>query len=288
MHYAVSNWIYGDEPLEDVFKRLQRYGFDGIELVSEPERYNVQEVRRLSEAYQIRVCSVLSWCLANIPGRDPAHPDPAERHKAADYLARCVDFAAEVGAPIVVVLPAPAGRTAPVGIAMTEAEWEAGYRREWQAAVEGTHDLAGYAREKNITLAIEPLNRYESFLVTNLQTARRFIQDVQATNVKVHLDTFHMSIEERDLAGVVREAGELLVNMHVSDSNRETPGRGNTDFAGIVKSLREISYAGYLVLEPVPPGSNPVFDATRPGFFHLRDDYAREGIQFLKNLAGED
>ena len=283
MKYAVSNWIYGDEPLEDVFKRLQRYGYDGIEFVGEPGRYDIEEIKRLCKTYNIQVSSVLSWCLANIPGRDPAHPDPDQRRIAGEYLSRCVDFAEAVGSPILVILPAPAGRTAPVGISMTEAEWNEGYQREWKNAVEGTRALAKYAQSKSITLGIEPLNRYESFLVTNLNTAKRFIAEVGLPNVKIHLDTFHMSIEEQNLAETVRQAGDLLVNMHVSDSNRQAPGRGHSDFDGIMKALYEMSYPGYMVLEPVPPGSNPIFDATRPDSFALRDVYAREGIQYLKS-----
>ncbi len=284
MKYAISNWIYGDEPLTDVFQRLKRYGFDGIELLGEPEKYDVAEVRSLCAEYDIKVCSVLSWCLANIPNRDVAHPDRVVREKSGAYLRDCVDFAAEVGAPIVVILPAPSGRTAPVGAIFEEKDWDSAVRREWDTAVCGTRELADYARTKSITLAIEPLNRFESFLVTNWAQAEKFIADVAVDNLKLHLDTFHMSIEEKSLAEVVRRAGVSLVNMHISDSNRETPGRGHTDFLKIIENLIQISYDGYLVLEPVPPGSNAVFDATRPAAFPYRDIYAKEGIEYLKGL----
>lgn len=286
MKYAISNWIYGDEPLEDVFMRLRRYGYDGIELLGEPEKYDVAEVRRLCTQYGISVCSVLSWCLSNILDRDPAHPDPAVRFKTSTYLKGCVDFAREVGAPIVIILPAPSGRTSPVGAAFNDAVWDQAVCREWETAVHSTRELAKYARSQSITLAIEPLNRFESFMVTNLEKAERFIADVAVENLKVHLDTFHMSIEERDLAEVVKQAGASLVNMHLSDSNREAPGRGHTDFSGIMKSLAEISYDGYLVMEPIPPGSNAIFDATRPASFPYRDIYAKEGIEYLRKLEG--
>ncbi|MEL7655533.1 MAG: sugar phosphate isomerase/epimerase [Anaerolineaceae bacterium] len=286
MKYAISNWIYGDEPLDDVFQRLKRYGYGGIELVGEPEKYNVDTILQLSSKYMIKVCSVLSWCLADIPGRDLSHPDPSIRQKTIEYLRNCIDFAHSVGAPIVIILPAPAGRTSPVGISFTEDEWNIGYKREWDYAVEGVQELAQYAEKKSITLALEPLNRYESYLITNIHKAKQFIKEVGATNLKVHLDTFHMCIEEKNLPDVVSQCGDLLVNMHISDSNRETPGRGHTDFQAIMKCLNEIDYEGYLVLEPVPPGSNAVFDATRPSAFSYRDEYAKEGIEYLKKLEG--
>ena len=284
MKYAMSNWIYGDEPLEDVFKRLKRFGYDGIELVGEPEKYEINRIVELSSQYDLNVCSVLSWCLADIPGRDISHPAQSIRRKAAAYLKNCVDLAHHVGASIVVILPAPAGRTSPVGISLTEDEWAEGFKNEWNYAVEGTRELAAYADKKSITLAIEPLNRYESYLITNLEKAKCFIREVGSPNLKIHLDTFHMSIEEKDLSEIVRQSADLLVNMHISDSNREPPGRGHTDFPAILKSLKEIGYGGYLVLEPVPPGSNAVFDATRPSAFATRDEYACEGITYLKEL----
>ena len=284
MKYAISNWIYGDEPLEDVFKRLKRFGYDGIELVGEPEKYGINRILELSSQYDMNVCSVLSWCLAEIPGRDISHPDHSIRRKAAEYLKNCVDLAHQVGASIVVSLPAPAGRTSPVGISLTEDEWDEGFKNEWKYAVEGTRELAAYADKKSITLAIEPLNRYESYLITNLQKAQYFIREVGSPNLKVHLDTFHMSIEEKNLSEIVHKSADYLVNMHISDSNREPPGRGHTDFRAIMKSLKEIRYEGYLVLEPVPPGSNAIFDATRPSAFITRDEYAREGIAYLKEI----
>ncbi|MGB4595488.1 MAG: sugar phosphate isomerase/epimerase family protein [Anaerolineaceae bacterium] len=287
MKYAISNWIYGDEPIEETFLRLQAHGYEGIELVGEPDRYNVSEIKRYCDIYNIRVSSILSWCLTDIPGRDAAHPDKAIRKQAVDYLKYCIDLAVSVGAPIVVVLPAPAGRLAPVGGALTESEWDKTYRTEWENAVNSIREAANYASTKSITLAIEPLNRYESFLVTNLTQAKKFIIDVSVDNLKIHLDTFHMNIEENDLAKIILDAGDLLVNMHVSDSNRETAGRGHTDFRRILESLRKIPYQGYLVLEPVPPGSNPSFDSSRNSALRLREIYAKEGIDFLRKIEVE-
>ncbi|HAF60709.1 MAG TPA: hypothetical protein DCK95_00085 [Anaerolineaceae bacterium] len=284
MKYAISNWIYGNEPLEQVFQRLKRYGYDGIELVGEPKKYDIDSVLQMSSKYMIKVCSVLSWCLADIPGRDLSHPDPSIRQKAHEYLKNCIDLAHSVGAPIVIILPAPAGRTSPVGISFTEDKWAEGFKNEWNYAVEGTRELAAYADKKSITLAIEPLNRYESYLITNLEKAKSFVREVGSSNLKIHLDTFHMSIEEKNLSEIVHQSADLLVNMHISDSNREPPGRGHTDFHAIMKSLKEIGYEGYLVLEPVPPGSNAVFDATRPSAFTTRDEYAKEGIEYLRKL----
>ena len=94
-----------------------------------------------------------------------------------------------------------------------------------------------------------------------------------------------MNIDEASLAGAVQRAGDLLVNMHVSDSNREAPGRGHIDFSDLAKALKEINYNGYLTLEPVPPGSDPLLTTRMSNNYHLRDVYAEESIGYLKRIA---
>lgn len=106
--------------------------------MGEPERCDLSEIRQLCNKYDIKICSILSWCLANIPGRDPAHPDPEQRGLANRYLKSCVDLAVNEGAPIVVVLPAPAGRTSPVENAVMEDQYIQSNQnqKEWKIAVE--------------------------------------------------------------------------------------------------------------------------------------------------------
>lgn len=285
MRYAVSNWIYGQEPPRTTFERLARFGYDGIELVGQPERYDTSQVGDLCREFDVEVTSVLSWCLANIPGRDVATPDFTERSAAKAYVRACIDLAADVGAPTVIVLPAPAGRTAPVGEPASERAWLAGYETEWYNAVESVEEAATYAAGRGITLALEPINRYETYLVTDVETALDFLDDVGAGNLKLHLDTFHMNIEEADLPEAIRNAGDLLVSLHVADSNREAPGRGHIDFGALLDALRKIEFDGPLIVEPVPPGSDPLLASSMSRHLPLRDVYAKESIQHLRQVA---
>jgi sugar phosphate isomerase/epimerase len=162
--------------------------------------------------------------------------------------------------------------------------WEAAYQIEWDNSVDSVRQAASYAAERNIILGLEPINRYETFLVTNVDEGLKFLDDVGAENLKLHLDTFHMNLEEADLADAVRHAGQLLVNMHVSDSNREAPGRGHMDFMALLQALSDINYEGVMALEPVPPGSDPLLVTQMPKNLPLRDVYAEEGIQYLKQV----
>jgi len=286
MFYAVSNWIYdmGEEPLEVTFKRLQRYGYDGVELIGEPEKVDPPAVRSLCEEYGLRVFSILGWCIAPTDSRDLAHPDPDVRARSVAYVKQGVDFAKAVDSSILVVIPAPAGRTTPVGVADTEEAWQEAVATEWAHAVASVQEAASYAEKQGVTLAVEPINRYETFLVRNVDQGLRFVEEVASPAVKLHLDAFHMSIEDSSLAEAIRQAGPLLVNMHVSDSNREAVGRGHTDFQGMMGALDEIGYEGALVMEPIPPHPNPFLAVRSETYLPLRDQYAEESINALRAL----
>ncbi len=286
MKYSISNWIYGNEPLPITFQRLQKYGYDGVELVGEPQRYDIQEVKGLCQKFGLSVLSVLGWSIWSLE-RDLAHPDPRMRQKALKYAAECVDLAVAVGAPLVVVIPASAGRTSPIGQPDSEKAWKEAVAREWDYAVESVEAAAVYAEERGVLIAIEPLNRFESFLVNNVDQGLRFVQEVNSEVVRLHLDAFHMNIEDRDPAEAVRRAGDLLVNVHISDSNRGAVGHGHTDFRAIMRALKESDYQGILTMEPVPPCPDAFMAISMEEFLPLRDVYADECITRLRQYERE-
>jgi sugar phosphate isomerase/epimerase len=282
--YAINNWVYNDEPLRDTFTRLSKYGYDGVELKGELQHYDIAEVKSLCKEFGLEVCSVLGWNIFPIPGRDLASPEETERSAALKYGQECLDFADKVDARIFVVIPAPANRVAPVGNPQGEKAWMDAARREWDLAVDSIRKTARYAAKYGIQLAVEPINRYETYLVTTVKDALRFIADVNEENVKINLDCFHMNIDEFDPAAAVRTAGKHLIHMHAADSNRLAPGRGHTDFRAILAALKEIGFSGTFVLEPVPPYPAPGLAIAIPEYLPLRDQYAEESINYLKRI----
>ena len=287
MKFGINNWVYDDEDLETTFARLSKFGYDAVELMGELGRYDIDEVKRLCAKYEIKISSILAWCIWGIPGRDLSSPDPEERQAAIEYGSEVVRFAAEVGAPIVLVLPFPANRTYPVGNPTALADWQSAAKLEWDNAVDSVRKAAEFARQYGITLAVEPINRYETYQLITVDDALRFVSEVGMENVKINLDAFHMNIDESDLPEAIRKAGDLLVHFHCADSNREAPGRGHTDFTAVVAALQEVGFTGTIVFEPVPPGGDPGITTRLPENFPLRDIYAQESINLFKRIESE-
>ena len=287
MDYSISNWIYGDEPLQETFERLKRYGYDGVELMGEPCLYRVAEIQELCQEFGLRVLSIAGIYPWPTEERDLANPAPEIRERAVKYLRECIDLAVDVGAPLIIVIPSAVAKTAPVGQFDTEDAWVEATKQEWAYAVESVRKAATYAEQKGMLLAIEPINRYETFLVNNVDQGLRFASEVGSRAVKLHLDTFHMNIEEPDPAGAIRKAGDLLINVHIADSNRQAVGYGHTDFKAIMRALKEIDYQRALTLEPLPPVPDPYIAARLKRYRHLRDLYAEECIVHLRQYERE-
>ena len=287
MKYSISNWIYGDEPLEVTFQRLQKYGYDGVELKGEPKLYQTGEVRKLCKKYNLSVLSIAGIYPWPTLERDIASPDEGVRKKAIDYLQNCVDLAAGVGAPLVVVVPSAVGKTSPIDSFEDEEEWIQEKERVWNYAVLSVREAAKYAEAKGILLVIEPINMYETFLVNTAEDGLKFIAEVNSPAVKIHLDVFHMNIEEANPAEAIRRCGKLLMNLHISDSNRMAVGDGHVDFRAIMYALKEIRYQWALTLEPVPPVPDPYIATRLKKYDYLRDKYAEQCITKLKKLEEE-
>ncbi len=269
---GACTWIYGEAPLDETLGRIAAAGCDGVELLGEPDRWPPAEVRRLLARHGLAPLALTASCKVPETRRDLAHPDPAVRADAVAYLVACLRFASEIGAPLVQMLPSGETRLAPVS---TRPE-------EWRWSVEGTRAAAGEAARLGVRIAVEPLNRYEAYLVTTVDEALAYLDDVGSPWVGMTCDVFHAHLEERDLGAALRRAGPRLWHVHVADTNRRGLGRGHLDVTALVEALRGIGYAGAMVLEVVPTGA----DATAPDIDDrlpsIIDGYLRESVIALR------
>lgn len=250
----VNNWIFGNVAIEEVISRVSRIGFDGIELVGEPDLYDGEQIRKLTMDFGLKVQSICGMHPGPEDGdlRALGHPQESERLLAIDYVKRCVDLAVEVGARSVLVVPSLVGQP----------ECFVSKSDDLSRATESLVTAAEYAEEHNIILTIEPINRYEVGLIHTLSDAIDLANRIGHSCVRIMGDTFHMQLEERDgIPGAVRSAGQhWLQHLHVADNTREAPGKGTMPWRDILRALFDIDYQGGISFEPLPRGSSP-YDA---------------------------
>jgi sugar phosphate isomerase/epimerase len=268
VRYGVCNWIFGDEDLVSTAAFLAKAGFDGVELVGDLGLYQPADVNAVLDDHAL---SVLSLTPEDV---DLAHPDSSIRADALDYYLRLLDFAAEVGAPLV-CCHGEVGRVRPLS----------SYEEEYHHFLACVQLIAARAAEMDLCLAMEVLNRYESHLLNTSSQAVEFVTAVAAANVGILLDTYHMNIEEADPCLAVLEAGDRLTLFHAADSNRQAAGRGHTDFVALMRALHFAEYEGDVIIECTASGPDPFTPVKGPGWRDEVRRYAEESLCFLDACA---
>jgi len=263
--FGVCAWIYGEAPIERTLARIAAAGYDGVEWPGEPAAWEPREVRALLAHAGLAPLGLTASCMVPQTPRDLASPDPQIRRQALTYTEACLRFAAEIGAPLVQMLPSGETRLAPVR----------SREEEWGWSVEGMQQAAREAERLGVRICIEPLNRYEAYLVTDARTAIAYTEAVGSPWVGATLDLFHAHLEEADLPAAIRAVGPRLWHLHVADTNRRGLGWGHLDLAPVAAALRDIGYVGAAVVEVMPPGPDP-FRALKDGDSPaILDEYLR-------------
>jgi len=210
---------------------------DGFEIpMFDPALLAAAEIRSAFEqsGLECAVCAILP------DGINPISPDAGVREKARRHLQQCVEMTASLGAKL---LGGPL--YAPIGY--FTGERPTADERQW--AVEAFQSVGDTLEAYDVTLAIEPVNRSETFFLRTADEAVALCQAVGHPRVGVTIDTFHANIEEKNPAAAVLSLRHRLRHMHISENDRGLLGSGHVDFPGIIKALRAIGYQGYLMIE---------------------------------------
>jgi D-psicose/D-tagatose/L-ribulose 3-epimerase len=259
-----------------LLKKIKGLGFDIAELpLEEPAHLDAKRVKAALAATGLRgiVCAVFG------PNRDLTSDDPARRQECLDYVHDALKLCEAIGSK---VLPGPmyscVGKRRLVSPAQK--------KREWARAVAGLQKAGAMAADHGVTIALEPLNRFETDLINICAQCLQLVNDVGMKSVGIHLDTFHMNIEEKSIYAAVKLAGKKLAHVHTCENDRGAPGSGHVDWQGLAKGLREIGYTGDAVIESFTPDCKAIADATciwRP-LAATQDDLAKNGLKFLRML----
>jgi D-psicose/D-tagatose/L-ribulose 3-epimerase len=226
-----------------LFPMFRQWGFDSVEIaIEELDHINSEIIKRALDSNGLTCGSV---CAAMGAGRD-FRGTKEEQQNSMDYLKGVLDIMCELDCP---VLAGPLYST----VGRAEAIPEEQYKIQWDTVVSNLQVLSDYAAQHNRIVAIEPLNRYETDFINTCDQAIRMVNDVGNTALRIHLDTFHMNIEEKDQAEAIIKAGPMLAHFHACGSDRGTPGNDQINWTKIIAALKQIDYTGNVVIESFTP-----------------------------------
>ncbi|MDX2019633.1 MAG: sugar phosphate isomerase/epimerase [Deltaproteobacteria bacterium] len=255
-----------------LLERLKAMGFDGVEVPVfdlQPDRFE-RLGRRLDEIGLLRTAVTVRGVADN-----PISADETVRAAGVAKTKLALQCCQALGAPLLV---------GPVYAALGVFSGTPATTDEWRWGVDGVAAVMDEAERCGVDVAIEYLNRFEIYLINCVADALRFVRDVNHPRCKLMLDTFHGHIEEKDLGEALRACASALCHMHMSESDRSTPGSGQLHWGKVFAALKSLRYDGWLTIEAFGQALPELVAATkiwRP-MYRDEDGLAREGLAFLK------
>lgn len=271
MHSSLWTARWTPAAVEALVPEAARHGLNVVEIaLLAPETIDVEHSQRI-----LREHGVAPTCSLSLPQEvtAPLHPGKAEA-----FLMRALEVAHALGSNTL------SGVTyATIGYTTGRPPAE----QEYANIARALRPVARRAAELGMTLGLEPCNRYETHLINTAEQAVRLIERIGEPNVMIHLDTYHMNIEEKGFSHGIRAAGKHLRYIHLSESDRGVPGTGTVDWDATFAALAETGFAGDMVIESfvtLPPEIARALSVWRP-VADSAEQVLQGGVPFLRGLA---
>lgn len=269
MKLTTCNEYFTDWPIEEVFDYAADLGYEAVEIapftlsdsVADIPASRRTQIRAAAERAGVEIAG-LHWLLASPDGLYITHPDPAIYQRTCAYFKELVQFCGDLGGRVMII-GSPMQRNVQEG-------WD--YQECWnrmRGAFEGSLELA---QQRGVYLCIESLSKEQTNIITTCAQARKMVAEIGHPHFQTMVDVCSGSTEEIPVAQLLRDSGEHLYHVHVNDANKRGPGFGNTDFASVIRTLKELDYQRYVSVE--------VFD-----FSPDPRTIAAGSLHYLKGLA---
>ncbi|QMU29254.1 sugar phosphate isomerase/epimerase family protein [Adhaeribacter radiodurans] len=273
--FNVLAWSAGmSDEILPIVDRLKKIGYDGVEFfVGTPDKAAYQRIGNHCRELGLEVTTVATVSKEE----NPISPDASVRAKALDRLKWVVDRTHDLQAKIL---------CGPLHSAHSLFALHAPEDQEYGWGAEVLHAVGEHAAPANVTLGLEALNRFESYLCNTMEQLSRLIREAQHPNVRAMFDTHHANIEEKKFAQAIQTIAPYLVHVHISENDRGTPGDGHIAFDDAFSALARINYTGSFTIE--------AFSRNDPDFanaigvwreFSKPWDIAEKGLTFIQQMC---
>ena len=265
-----------DSSHDPIFDMLKERGYDGVEVpIFDLTEKNYERLAKKLDSVKLERTTVC--CVG--AAVNPISPDAAIRKAAVAHLKRAIDISRLCSSKIL---------AGPFHSAIGEFTGKSPTADEWKRGKEVFSELADYAKGADVTLVFEYLNRFECYFLNCAADTARFIREVNHPNLRMMYDTFHANIEEKDLAQAIREAAPYLAHVHISENDRGTPGQGHVDWDTTFRTLKEVRYDGWMVVEAFGLALPELAAATKiwRRMYSSEEALSRDALRFMKTRWG--
>lgn len=257
-----------------LFGKLRRQGYQGVEIPTiDGDLNHYRDLRRALDDEGLG-CTTVTFLS---PDQDPLSRDAKQRQRGLDHIQWALEVAAVLGADVV---------CGPLHSSLGVFSGFGATADEIQRSVEFLQLAAPMAQDTGVVIALEYLNRFESYLVNTAADTAALVRQVDHPAIRCAYDTHHAHIEEQQVAAAIRSCSDVLAHVQLSESHRGAPGTGQVDWQSTIETLREVDYQGWLMLESFSR-ANPEF---AKAVFIWRDHAAspeavwQGGYDFLRPL----
>jgi D-psicose/D-tagatose/L-ribulose 3-epimerase len=281
MRFGINTFLFTSPFTNEstkLFGQFKRWGFDTVEIaIEDPSHIEPGHVKRELDRHGL-ACGSVCACLG--PDRD-LRGTPEQQQASLDYMMKVLDQTVALECPSMI---------GPVysSVGRADAVPPDEYQEQWRTVVKHLKKLCDYAEKRGRKICLEPLNRFETDFINTCDQALKMVRDVGSPALTVHLDTFHMNIEEKDPAAAIRKAGKRLGHFHACGSDRGTPGNDHIDWPPIARALRQIGYRGDVVIESFTTNVKVIARAAAiwRRIEPTQQEIAVKGVKFLRKTLG--
>jgi len=224
---------------KDVYliKKVKDLGCDVVEIpIFNPEEFPSEKVREELNNYNLEACV----CYGCEEDSDIASLEESVRINGIERFKKALDHTNILEAKKLGGVVYKAG-----GIFTGSAPTE----EEWNNSINSMKEIAKYAKQYDISIGVEQINRYETYFINTAEDALKYCKDVGESNMFILLDAHHIILEELDFYNTIKKTSKYLGHFHTAENNRGIPGTGLVDWPQVYRALRDINYSGWLVIE---------------------------------------
>ena len=259
-----------------IMKDLKKVGFDGVEIpIFEGDAAHYKTIRQELDALGLGCTTVTVVG----PEANPISPDPKIRKAAVDRLAWVIEMNHILGSQRM---------CGPFHSPLAVFSGSGPTDDEKKRAAETLRTAAGIAQQANVTLCIEYLNRFECYFLTTAADAKKLVQSVNHPSFRTMYDTFHAHIEEKNPSTAIKQVADVMAHVHISENDRGTPGSGQVNWVENFRTLREVGYDDWLVIEAFGRALPDLAAATRVwrDLFTTAQDVYTSGLKLIREKWG--